>query len=392
MIYGLHSGRYTDLPEALTELRQADVAIVDSIPISKLQALPPQGELWRERGIDLVIAAGGDGLIGGLLPHVASGHLPLGILPLGTSNNTARSLHIPLDIPGAIATITLGQERDIDLGIAYPIRKKSLASQSWDKQSVNKNVTSDHIYMFAHALAVGLNTQFARIATDVATRERYGPFTYAFASIKVLQNPRVFEVELSFEGLSGRNKHPELSEQMQRRGDEDTAFRCRAFQVAVVNTPVFGGERQWSIPRVKLGDGLLDIVVIEEQEFAPLMIRLTQFLRGEEREFGFLGNGLAEVFGQSNMLSTPQASQPFSHTIRLTDIPGIHHIQARGVTITTHSAPEEVTLDGELCLQTPLAVHVAPQRLRVLAPDECEYVEEGKSPVEATLIAGSLES
>src|SRR5215471_11196396 len=186
VISSLHAGRSACLPEVLTELRQAGVDIVDSIPIRKLQALPPQGELWRERGIDLVIAAGGDGLIGGLLPHVASGHLPLGILPLGTSNNTARSLHIPLDIPGAIATITRGRWRDIDLGIARPIRKRLLASQAWDKEAVNKNVTAEHIYLFAHALSVGLNAQFARIATGVATRERYGPFTDAFASINVL--------------------------------------------------------------------------------------------------------------------------------------------------------------------------------------------------------------
>src|SRR5215467_3886597 len=198
VIYGLHTGRSAYLSEALTELRQAGVVIKDAIPISRLNTLPPQGEKWREYGIDLVIAAGGDGLVGGVLPHVVNGQLPLGILPLGTSNNTARSLHIPQDIPGAIATIVQGHGQDIDLGITYPIRKNSLVSQTCFKESGNKSMGYEPGSLFAHALAVGLNAQFARIATDAATRERYGPFTYAFASFEVLQNPRVFEVELSF--------------------------------------------------------------------------------------------------------------------------------------------------------------------------------------------------
>jgi len=52
----------------------------------------------------------------------------------------------------------------------------------------------------------------------------------------------------------------------------------------------------------------------------------------------------------------------------LTGIPGIHHLQAQGVTITTHADPRDVTLDGEVRGQTPAHVRLAEQRLRVIVP------------------------
>ena len=49
-------------------------------------------------------------------------------------------------------------------------------------------------------------------------------------------------------------------------------------------------------------------------------------------------------------------------------IPGMHHLQARGVTITTHADPRDATLDGEVRGQTPMYVHVAHERLQVMVP------------------------
>ena len=49
----------------------------------------------------MAISGGGDGLVGGVITHIAESGLPLGILPLGTSNDIARSLHIPQDLPGS---------------------------------------------------------------------------------------------------------------------------------------------------------------------------------------------------------------------------------------------------------------------------------------------------
>ena len=66
---------------------------------------------------DLVILGGGDGTISGLVDHLVGKQVVLGILPLGTANSFARTLGIPLDIPGAIEVLRSGAPRRIDLGM-----------------------------------------------------------------------------------------------------------------------------------------------------------------------------------------------------------------------------------------------------------------------------------
>ena len=66
------------------------------------------------------------------------------------------------------------------------------------------------------------------------------------------------------------------------------------------------------------------------------------------------------------------ASYPTRHPAELTGIPGIHHLQARGVTITTRADPQDATLDGEVRVQTPLQVQVADEPLNVVVPTMVE--------------------
>lgn len=71
-----------------------------------------------DRGFDVVIAAGGDGtlyeVINGLCGKPE--RPPLGILPLGTTNDFARALGIPKNLEQACDIITEQFTRDIDVG------------------------------------------------------------------------------------------------------------------------------------------------------------------------------------------------------------------------------------------------------------------------------------
>ncbi len=55
-----------------------------------------------ERGATLVIAAGGDGTLVGVANGLVNSPVPLGILPLGTGNDLARALLIPLKLDEAM--------------------------------------------------------------------------------------------------------------------------------------------------------------------------------------------------------------------------------------------------------------------------------------------------
>jgi diacylglycerol kinase (ATP) len=67
-------------------------------------------------GRPLVVVAAGDGTIGDVASQLIGSSTVLGIVPIGTMNNLARSLGVPLDIDDACALIAMGTKRHIDVG------------------------------------------------------------------------------------------------------------------------------------------------------------------------------------------------------------------------------------------------------------------------------------
>jgi YegS/Rv2252/BmrU family lipid kinase len=65
---------------------------------------------------DLLIAGGGDGTLSLAARHLAYRDVALGVLPLGTTNNFARTLGIPLTVAGAAGLLARGKVADVDLG------------------------------------------------------------------------------------------------------------------------------------------------------------------------------------------------------------------------------------------------------------------------------------
>jgi YegS/Rv2252/BmrU family lipid kinase len=66
---------------------------------------------------DLVIIGGGDGTLNGCLPALIECQLPIGILPMGTANDLARTLAIPDDLAEAAGIIAGGHTAMIDVGV-----------------------------------------------------------------------------------------------------------------------------------------------------------------------------------------------------------------------------------------------------------------------------------
>jgi diacylglycerol kinase (ATP) len=363
VIHSPHSGRSAQLSEALTYLQATGLHIAQVLPISALDTLSAQGSRWQEDGIHIAIAAGGDGLIGGVITHIAESTLPLGILPLGTSNDIARTLRIPQTLKEAAAVIAAGSEQEVDIGVAQPAEQAIHSASKKQSGPVLDHVPSYRHGYFAHALTVGLNVQFARLATNVATRQRYGRLTYPIAALEVLRKHEPLNVELHFEGLAMPKTHiwqPTQFRQLSQVDIEHTPLHCRALQVAVINAPIFGGQWQIALPQASMDDRLLDIVVLVDVDLSNLSSRIAHLFS--------VPMGQTQQAGQA---SSPQESQENAfahHPAELTGIPSIHHLQARGVTITTHADPRDVTLDGEVRGSTPTHVCLAEQRLRVLVP------------------------
>jgi len=63
----------------------------------------------------VIVAAGGDGTVTALAGALVGGDKDLAILPLGTFNAVAKDLHLPLDLPAAVAALAHGNRQLIDV-------------------------------------------------------------------------------------------------------------------------------------------------------------------------------------------------------------------------------------------------------------------------------------
>ncbi|CAN5183323.1 lipid kinase [soil metagenome] len=144
----------------------------NNIIIGKKRLLEPGGDMQNlcqniiADKPELVIVAGGDGTVSHVLGCFAGSGIEIGIIPLGTTNNFARSLDMPLTIDGAAATIAANKAYAVDLGKVDGKR-------------------------FANVIGVGLSALIAQHVTDTAKR-RFGRFAYAIAGLQQLMKHRAF--------------------------------------------------------------------------------------------------------------------------------------------------------------------------------------------------------
>ena len=214
-----------DYAAARSEMRRLGVAVTAQLDLRQIGHLPG---LLAARGPApvLVVAAGGDGTAGAVAHVLAgTGHV-LGLLPLGTSNNFARSLGIPVDPRSAAGLFSGGKVAAVDLGRYTP--------------------DGEPPRYFAHAATVGLNARFARIATREDIRDRLGRLTYLLAAARALRKRHPFTCELRY---AGRNEtahaRPAVGDQRAR------ASAGRSGSASRPPTPTTGSSTssRWKTPR-----------------------------------------------------------------------------------------------------------------------------------------------
>jgi diacylglycerol kinase (ATP) len=223
--------------EITTRLRGLGLDLVAE-PVKDPSRIP---ELIRRHlpEVDRVIVGGGDGTIGASIQVLVDSGLPLGIIPMGTANNLARTLGIPSDPEGACALIAAGHRRRIDLGC------------------VNGRY-------FCTTASVGLSVQITGELSPEAKR-RWGPVAYALAATKVMRRSHPFRAEIVWEG-----------------GTRLT----RTVQIVVGNGRHYGAALTVA-PDATIDDARLDLYSLEVNHWwqlvrlAPSLKRGTHVHRGE---------------------------------------------------------------------------------------------------------------
>jgi YegS/Rv2252/BmrU family lipid kinase len=210
-----------ELDRARSAIESSGIRILRELPVEQVERLK---ELLPPEPDDrlLVVAAGGDGTAGAVGDALARTGAVMGVLPLGTSNDFARSLGIHPDLEKAIAVFSQGKVSTIDLGCL---------------------VTSEGVSMhFVHAATAGLNVSFAKLATRASFRKRLRRLTYAAAAVVALRQYRPFRCRMA---VHGRSEEVELT------------------HLSVINAPVFGGYLGLRVRNSSVDDRLLDVLAVE---------------------------------------------------------------------------------------------------------------------------------
>ncbi|HSP18493.1 MAG TPA: lipid kinase [Myxococcaceae bacterium] len=160
---------------ARSTLEAAGVELAVCAREARREPLAHTLERALEQRVPLVVVGGGDGTLHALAPRVAEAGATLGILPLGTGNDFARSLGLPLDVRQACLVVAGGRTASVDLGL------------------VNERP-------FLNAVTVGITTELTRRLTAPSKR-LLGPAAYPLAALRAAWRLRRFEVEVVVDGV-----------------------------------------------------------------------------------------------------------------------------------------------------------------------------------------------
>jgi len=172
--------------------------------------------------IDAIVVAGGDGTFAHQIPVALAHGVPIGLVPLGTFNDLARTLAIPFDVSGACALVAAARTRAIDVA------------------KVNE------AYYVTEA-SIGISSRLARRQHPEGKR-RFGLLAVIASLFAAVRYARPFHAEIEYDG---------------RRS------RVRAVQLTVANGPHFGGVI--TVADAAIDDGWLDCYVVAVKNFAEVI-------------------------------------------------------------------------------------------------------------------------
>lgn len=219
------------LDAALAVLTKAGISI-ERLDTKRAEDISPaiMNAAGRAR---MVIVAGGDGTLNAAAKAVVETDLTLGILPMGTANDLARTLDIPFTLAGAAQVIAEGKTRHIDAGL----------------------VNGHHFFNVA---SIGLASDIAHALTR-ETKRRLGRLSYPITALRALASAAPFYAEII---------------------NKDQHLHVRTLQVAVGNGRFYGGGNAIE-QDAAADDGFLDLYSLESSTVWKMALMLRSFRNGQ---------------------------------------------------------------------------------------------------------------
>jgi diacylglycerol kinase (ATP) len=237
-------------PQRVTELRQQVVRLRDAGHEVRPLLTFERGDgeqMAREaadEGMDLVIAAGGDGTLNevanGLYGFLASGGRKaprMGIIPLGTANDLATTLEIPEDLALATEVAVSGEEHAVDVGLV-----------------------EDRCFLNVSTGGIGAE---ATEETSSEAKRALGALSYLVTGVRKFATLEVSSARFKCGG--------------------EAVYEGPFLLFAVGNSTRTGGGNLLT-PRADMRDGLLDLCIVRETTRMDFLKLLPELRSGQHRD------------------------------------------------------------------------------------------------------------
>ena len=190
-------------------------------------------------GYALIVAAGGDGTINEVVNGLSDdwGRAKLGILPLGTGNDFARTIGMPTDIEGAVEILLRGETCASDVVC----------------------VESDKTRYFVNVSAGGFSGLVDERVTD-ELKAAWGPLAYLRAATAALPDLEDYHTTIQF--------------------DDEEPQNLAVYNVVIANARYVAGGIPIA-PDALLDDGLVDVLVVPAASMPRLATLVPLILLGQ---------------------------------------------------------------------------------------------------------------
>jgi diacylglycerol kinase (ATP) len=250
-----------------------------------------------EANVDVVAAFGGDGTVAEVASGLVGSDVPFAIFPGGTANVMSIELGIPSDFAEACALLCADEvtTRPLDVG----------------------QVDDRH---FLLRVSTGIEAKMVAGA-DRELKNRMGTLAYGLSALRALREPEVVHYRFTVDG-----------EVM-----EEDGVAC-----IIANSGNLGLPGLRLAPNIEVGDGLLDLIIVNKTNLAAAIALVTS------------------IFGQGEVETPVEVNHGSQNKL-------IHHMQAREIRIETMPS-QEVQADGEIIGETPKEIRILPGAVRVIVP------------------------
>ena len=214
-------------------------------PGAKIYSTEKEGDATRfaedavQHRQDLVVAAGGDGTLNEVINGIApfADRIQIGLVPLGTGNDFARTLALPNSIEDCIQILRAGKTRAIDL----------------------VRVTSDQVRYFVNVSAGGFSgTVNEKLTPEI--KKTWGPLAYLRSAAAALPELRSYRTTVVL--------------------DDDPPLEADLYNAIIANGRFVAGGTEVA-PEAAPDDGLLDLILVLQKPMNEIALVIAQMLAGK---------------------------------------------------------------------------------------------------------------